>query len=63
MTNTMKPIYLTAVEIRHLLDLIEVNERDEWYRGSREPYWKRSLRIKVELKNALFPARVEDGGQ
>ena len=40
---------LTKAEISHLLYLIEVNERDEWYYGNKEQYWKRSERIKEKL--------------
>jgi hypothetical protein len=49
MNNSASSLAFTKAEIRHLLYLIEVNERDGWYHSPREEYWKRSDRIKKHL--------------
>lgn len=41
----------TKAEIHHLQSLIEVNEREGWYYGNKDQYWKRSNRIKEKLSN------------
>ena len=42
----MEKIELTKVEIEHLLDLLELNEREGWYYGNKEHYLKRHISIK-----------------
>jgi hypothetical protein len=46
--NNIK-IEFTQSEVKHLLSLIEHNERDENYSGNQLQYWKRSECIKYKL--------------
>jgi len=41
---------LNKAKISHLLTLLEVNERDEWYYGNKEQYWKRHNELKKDLE-------------
>ena len=41
----------TKAELNHLLYLIEANEREGWYWGNKEHYWKRSSLLKEKLKD------------
>jgi len=44
---------LTKAKIHHLLSLLEVNEREEWYCGNKEQHWNRHRELKAELQLLL----------
>jgi hypothetical protein len=41
---------LSSAKINHLLNLLEVNERDEWYYGNKKHYWERHNELKKDLE-------------
>lgn len=41
----------TMGEINHLVVLLMENEREEWYYGNKEQYWKRHKSILEKLLN------------
>jgi len=44
---------LTKGKINHLLGVLEVNEREGFYWGNKEQYWKRHHEMKAELELLL----------
>lgn len=50
----MKTIKLTKVEINHLLTLVEWNDKEGTYYGSKNQYVKRSGQIKTKLEDAII---------
>jgi len=51
--KTINWLKLSKAEIKHILSLIEVNERDGWYYSPKGQYWDRSNKIKRKLKDML----------
>ncbi len=43
-------IKLTKSQINHILTLIKVNEREDWYYGNKFQYFERSNKIKEKIK-------------
>lgn len=46
-------VYLDAVQISHLYNLVESNEEEGVYSGPQSQYWQRSKRIMVALNTAV----------
>lgn len=44
---------LTKAEVNHLLGLLMNNEREGWYAGNKEQYWKRHKRITQKLRTMV----------
>lgn len=49
---------LTPEEFFHILYLLEVNEREGWYCGNYEQYWKGHERIKAKLSSPNNPKQL-----
>ena len=45
---------LTKSKLHHLLNLLENNEREQWYCGNRAQYWNRHRVLKAELEQLLI---------
>ena len=52
---------LNKAKVNHLLGLLEVNEREEWYYGNKEHYLKRHNELKTELKLLIASVVVPKG--
>ena len=52
---------LNKAKVNHLLGLLEVNEREGWYYGSKEHYLKRHNELKTELKLLITSVVVPKG--
>lgn len=56
----MKMISLTESEIKHLLYLLEVNEREALTHGRADHWWIRHEKIKMKLKRGIDSAREQE---
>jgi len=48
---------LNKAKVKHLLGLIEINERKRWYYGNKEHYLKRHNELKTEHKLLIANVR------
>jgi hypothetical protein len=59
MSNTFDSIDIRGLRPAHfkqLLNLVYVNEREEFYSGNKEQYWKRHEELKTWLEDVVVQA-------
>jgi hypothetical protein len=53
MSNKKVLLRMNISDLNHILSLIDSNEREGWYYGNKDQYWRRSDRIKEHINKCI----------